>query len=103
MVTCLLPQEWLTSRECERIRRDYLFVIIRQNTGDDLSENAVQYLSQSLCFKHGKDIRGTNDGHRPIGAELERMVTIEGLLMEAVSIAIQHRLNPLYPVVKDEF
>jgi hypothetical protein len=31
------------------------------------------------------------------------MVIIEGLLMEVVSILIQHPLNPLYPVVKDEF
>jgi hypothetical protein len=31
------------------------------------------------------------------------MVIIEGLLMEAVSIVIQHPLNPRYPVVKDEF
>jgi hypothetical protein len=41
-------------------------------------------------------------GHRPIGAELERMVITESLLMEMVSIVIQHPLNPLYPVVKDE-
>jgi hypothetical protein len=31
------------------------------------------------------------------------MVVIEGLLMEVVSIVVQHPLNPLYPVVKDEF
>jgi hypothetical protein len=39
---------------------------------------------------------------RPIEAELEQMVSTEGLLMEAVSIVIQHPLNSLYPVVKDE-
>jgi hypothetical protein len=42
-------------------------------------------------------------GHTPIRAELERMVVIEGLLMEAISIVIQYLLNPLYPVVKDKF
>jgi hypothetical protein len=31
------------------------------------------------------------------------MVTIEGLFIEVVSIVIQHPLNPLYPVAKDEF
>jgi hypothetical protein len=31
------------------------------------------------------------------------MVIIKGLLMEVVSIIIQHPLNPPYPVVKDEF
>jgi hypothetical protein len=31
------------------------------------------------------------------------MVIREGLLMEAVFIIIQNPLNPLYPVVKDEF
>jgi hypothetical protein len=31
------------------------------------------------------------------------MVIIKALLMEVVSIVIQHPLNPLYPVVKDEF
>jgi hypothetical protein len=31
------------------------------------------------------------------------MVLIEGLLMEVVSIVIQHLLSPLSPVVKDEF
>jgi hypothetical protein len=41
--------------------------------------------------------------YRPIGAELEQMVIIEGLLMEIISIVIQHPLNLLYPVVKDEF
>jgi hypothetical protein len=41
--------------------------------------------------------------HRPIGAEPEGMVVIEGLLMEVVSIIIQHPSNPVYPVVKDEF
>jgi hypothetical protein len=44
-----------------------------------------------------------SSGHRAIGAELERMVIIEDLLMEVVSIVIQYPLNPLYPVVKDEF
>jgi hypothetical protein len=42
-------------------------------------------------------------GHTPVGAELERMVILEGLFMEVISIVIQHPLNPLYPVVKDEF
>jgi hypothetical protein len=42
-------------------------------------------------------------GHRPIGAELKRLVIIDGLLMEMVSIIIQYPLNPLDPVVKDEF
>jgi hypothetical protein len=50
------------------------------------------------------NIRGwRGSDHRPIGAELERMVIIECLLMEVVSIAIQHPLHSLYPVVKDEF
>jgi hypothetical protein len=31
------------------------------------------------------------------------MMIIEDLLMEVVSIIIQHPLNPLYPVVKEEF
>jgi hypothetical protein len=31
------------------------------------------------------------------------MIIIEALLMEMVSIVIQYPLNPLYPVVKDEF
>jgi hypothetical protein len=31
------------------------------------------------------------------------MVIMEALLMEVVSIFIQHRLNPTYSVVKDEF
>jgi hypothetical protein len=31
------------------------------------------------------------------------MVTREDLITEVVSIVIQHPLNPLYPVVKDEF
>jgi hypothetical protein len=31
------------------------------------------------------------------------MVIREGLLIEVVSIFVQHLLNPLYPVVKDEF
>jgi hypothetical protein len=31
------------------------------------------------------------------------MVIIEGLVMEVVSIGIQHPLNPLYPMVKDDF
>jgi hypothetical protein len=31
------------------------------------------------------------------------MAIREGLLMEMVSIVIQHPWNPLYPVVKDEF
>jgi hypothetical protein len=39
----------------------------------------------------------------PIGAELERMTSTEGLFMEVVSGVIQHPLNPLSPVVKDEF
>jgi hypothetical protein len=45
------------------------------------------------------------DRQRPkaIGVELERMVMIEGLLVEIVSVAVQHLLNPLYPVVKDKF
>jgi hypothetical protein len=34
-------------------------------------------------------------GHRLIGAELERIVIIENLFMEVVSIVIQHPLNPL--------
>jgi hypothetical protein len=44
-----------------------------------------------------------SSGHRPIGAELEQMVIIEGLLMEVVSIVVRHPLNPLCPVVKDKF
>jgi hypothetical protein len=47
--------------------------------------------------------RSINNGHRPIGAELEQMVIIKRLLMEVVSITIQHPLNPLYPVEKDKF
>jgi hypothetical protein len=47
--------------------------------------------------------RSIISGHRPIGAELERMVVIEGLFMEVVSIVMQHPFNPRYPVVKDEF
>jgi hypothetical protein len=31
------------------------------------------------------------------------MMIIEGLFMEVVSIVVQLPLNPLYPVVKDEF
>jgi hypothetical protein len=31
------------------------------------------------------------------------MVIVECVLTEVVSIGIQHPLNPLYPVVKDEF
>jgi hypothetical protein len=34
---------------------------------------------------------------------LERMVIMKGLLMEVISIIIEHPLNPLYPVVKNEF
>jgi hypothetical protein len=50
------------------------------------------------------DIRGLmSSGHRLIREELERMVMTEGLLMEVVSTVIQHPLNPLYPVVKNEF
>jgi hypothetical protein len=49
-------------------------------------------------------IRGwISSGRRPIGAELEQMMTIKALFMEVVSIVIQHPLNQLYPVVKDEF
>jgi hypothetical protein len=44
-----------------------------------------------------------NSGHRPIGAELERMVIIEGSVMEVTSIVIQSLLNPLSPMVKGEF
>jgi hypothetical protein len=44
-----------------------------------------------------------SSGRNPIGPELERMVIIEGLLMEVVSIVIQHPLSPFYPVVKDDF
>jgi hypothetical protein len=47
--------------------------------------------------------RSISSGYRPIGAEVERMVIIEKLHMEVVSIGIQHTLNPLYPMVKDEF
>jgi hypothetical protein len=47
--------------------------------------------------------RSISSGHRPIGAELERMVIIEGLLTEIVSIVIQHPSNLLCPVLKDEF
>jgi hypothetical protein len=39
-----------------------------------------------------------SNGHRPIGAELERMVIREDLFMEVVSIVIQHPLNLLYPL-----
>jgi hypothetical protein len=46
--------------------------------------------------------RSISSGHRPIGAELEGLVIIEDLLMEVVSIVIQHSLNPPDPVVKDE-
>jgi hypothetical protein len=38
-----------------------------------------------------------------IGAELERMTMIEGLLMKVVPIVIQYTLNPLPPMAKDEF
>jgi hypothetical protein len=31
------------------------------------------------------------------------MVIIQGLLVEVVSVVIKHSLNPLYPMVKDEF
>jgi hypothetical protein len=41
--------------------------------------------------------------HRPIGAELERMVIIKDLLMKVISIVIQHPLNPLYLLVKGKF
>jgi hypothetical protein len=34
---------------------------------------------------------------------MERMMILEGSLIEVVSIIIQYLLNPLYPVVKDEF
>jgi hypothetical protein len=52
--------------------------------------------------EHG--YRGSmSSGDTPIGAELERMVIIKGLPMDVVSIFIQHPLNPLYPVVTDEF
>jgi hypothetical protein len=44
-----------------------------------------------------------SSGHRPIEPEMERTVTIEGLLMEVVSIAIQQSSNPFDPVVKNEF
>jgi hypothetical protein len=44
-----------------------------------------------------------SNGHTPIGAELKRMMIIEDLPMDVVSIVIQHPWNPLYPVVKDEF
>jgi hypothetical protein len=47
--------------------------------------------------------RSISSAHRPIGAELERMVITEGLLMEVVSIVTQGPLNPFYSVVKDEF
>jgi hypothetical protein len=40
-------------------------------------------------------------GYRPIEAELEQMVIIQGLLTEIIFIIIQHPLNPFYPVVKD--
>jgi hypothetical protein len=43
-----------------------------------------------------------SSGHGPIRAGLERMVIIEVLLMEVASIVIQHPLNSLYPVVKNE-
>jgi hypothetical protein len=42
-------------------------------------------------------------GHRPLRAELKRMVIIKDLFMEVVSIVIQHPLNPLYLVIKDQF
>jgi hypothetical protein len=44
-----------------------------------------------------------SSGHRPIGAELEPMVIRKGLLIEIVSMVIEHILNLLYPVVKDQF
>jgi hypothetical protein len=31
------------------------------------------------------------------------MVIIDGLLIKVISIILQYPLNPLYPVVKDEF
>jgi hypothetical protein len=47
--------------------------------------------------------RSISSGHKPTGAELEQMVIIEGLLMEVVSIVLQHSLTSLYPVVTDDF
>jgi hypothetical protein len=44
-----------------------------------------------------------SSGHRLIGAKLERMVITKDLLMELVSIVLQHPLNRLCPVAKDEF
>jgi hypothetical protein len=49
------------------------------------------------------DRQSISSGHKPIGADLERMVIIEDLLMKVVSIVIQHPLNHLDPVVKGEF
>jgi hypothetical protein len=53
--------------------------------------------------ENGQLGRSINSGHMPIEAELERMVITGGLFMEVVSTIIQHPLNALYPVVKDEF
>jgi hypothetical protein len=75
------------------------------NTGQFIIQNpSCLLLILSASSDDISDIGASiSSGRRPIGAELERMVTIEGLLMEVVSIVIQHPLNPLYPVVKDKF
>jgi hypothetical protein len=65
-----------------------------------MTENCDFLFDQSPHFNYGGSIKSS---YRPIGAELERTVTIEGLLVEIISIVIQRPSNPLYPVVKDEF
>jgi hypothetical protein len=73
-----------------------------------LSLQSAQTLDGSDCSwrtRHPISLynRGSiSRGHRPIGAKLKRMVIIEGLLMEVVSVVIKHPLNLLYSVVKDE-
>jgi hypothetical protein len=53
------------------------------------------------CFTSSLPSTGRATG--PGRAELERMVIIESLFMEVISIVIQYPLNPLYPVAKDKF
>jgi hypothetical protein len=71
-------------------RMDYQLHLLRDALG------VHRLPRQNFCIEYRGSI---SSGHRPNGAELERMMIAKCLF----SITIQHPVNPLYPVVKDEF
>jgi hypothetical protein len=68
------------------VKQDTAF-IHRDSTSTRRLERTVSPLTPN-------NIRSISTGHNPIEAELERMVITEDLLMEIVSIIVQHPLNP---------